>query len=360
MSSAFDTRVILVNLLKVYNQSGYESLVSELIKRWLNKHNIKFYTDKVGNIYNFDIVGAPFLNAHLDSVQTSSDIWAGKKLTVDDNLIIKSKGHIIGGDDLCGVYIILYLLGYTQLKFNWILTVSEESGGQGASDFCKTNFKFLTESPFGLVLDRRSNGDIICTENNYGTQEFENALAKVGKDFGYKVTSGVWCDANFWKEHVSVANLSCGYYEPHSRNEYVNLNDVFNTIEYVKAILSSVKEKFEKPKEYIYTRKYGFHNLYGYDDYIKDYKKYYGYDYRDDSRRSTDCFNEKEKTKVIEEDEFIEEEDEIKKCIICGAQEFYAHDYSLVKIDVLKGYLCETCLYDLYGEVTEKIDEFTY
>jgi len=351
MASAFSTKSILINLLKVYNQSGVEKFISEFIIRWLKKHNIDFTIDTAGNIYNFNHPNAPFLNAHLDSVQRESDKLAGVNLKMSNDLIIKSEGHVIGGDDLVGVYIILYLLGHTDLRFNWILTVSEEIGGIGSTAFVNENSKLLLDSAYGIVIDRRGKEDIICSKNNYGTLDFEQKLAHVGKDFKFSPNSGTWCDADKWRSFVSCANLSCGYYEAHTSNEYVKLTEVFNTINYIKAILSTIRDKFEKPKVYVHTSYGDYDSLYE-DDWGHNYRgKLYGTGYQRRSRNG-----------IIDEYEVLEEEEDFEgKCVCCGKEENYISDYyPHTYIETLHGYVCDSCLFEIYDEIEPKIKKLYY
>ena len=354
MASAFNTKTILINLLKVYNQSGQEKYISTVIMRWLKKHNIDFNVDNVGNIYSFKHDNAPFLNAHLDSVQRDTDKLAGINLNMDEKLIIKSPGHIIGGDDLVGVYIILYLLANTELRFNWIFTVFEETGGIGSTHFLKVNSKLISDSSYGIVVDRKGNDDIICANNDYGTENFQNKLFKIGKDFKYSPATGTWSDANKWRDYVSCANLSCGYYEAHTTREYVNLADVFNTINYVKAILSSVKQKFKKAEIKRFPSWYGGYNeedfyghhddcYYGNDDFYSGYPK----------MKNQKSHNER----LVDEYEVFEEEDDEfpVTCKFCGVVENFQDYDNHIWINSLQAFVCEYCLIEIYDEIENKI-----
>lgn len=235
---------MLMNLLKIFNGTGTD-FVSHFVKKWLNENNIDFQEDKYGNIFNFKHSNAPFLSAHMDSVQTKSDIYAGSKLTIEGDKIY-SPGHIIGADDLVGVWIILTLLKEGNHRFNWILSDNEEIGAIGADDFITNNSQLIRDSLYGLVIDRKGSSDIICSHNLYGTKRFEETLHTVSNKngFNYKPERGVFSDANVWSDYISCANLSCGYYNMHSTNEHIIIPEMLNSKEYIKSILVNVTEKF--------------------------------------------------------------------------------------------------------------------
>jgi tripeptide aminopeptidase len=350
-----ETKNILLNLLKVYNQSGHEKYISEIIKKWLIKNNIKFDIDCVGNIYNFNYTEAPFLNAHLDSVQTEKDKWSGKNLLMN-NMIIYSPGNIIGGDDLVGVYIILYLLKYSKLKFNWILTVNEEVGATGSTHFAKENKEILEKSLYGIVIDRRGSGDILCSLNDYGTIELENDLCRIGKIYNYKQDLGTFSDCNTWRDYISCANLSCGYYEPHTNKEYIKLNEVFNTINYIKAILSNLNKRYEKAEKThygyydkyvssVYNRKSYNKNYYNYGEGYDDFdEEFYGEEYND---YIEDIYN-KAKNKTQNKN--------IKKvCKFCGTMENNILETKILFLNNFDIHICESCAYDLMMDLEEQI-----
>jgi hypothetical protein len=171
---------------------------------------------------------------------------------------IKIRGNVlsgygvIGGDDKCGIFIALTLACANLCNF--VFSVEEESGGHGIKTFVAE--QDLSDIPYGLVLDRRGNADIICTKNSYGVAAFERILLEIGKIYGYKESSGTFSDANFLSEKISCANLSVGYYNPHSKSEFVDIDDLKIAMNFTNAIIKNVTEKFEAPSKtntYTYT-----------------------------------------------------------------------------------------------------------
>ena len=153
---------------------------SDYVKEFLTSIEVAFETDSYGNIYYLDHENAPLLSAHMDTVRKDDDFCIGAFLTEDEDERIFS-GGILGGDDKCGVYIILKALKEGK-KVNFIFSRDEEIGCLGIKALLKPNWvenkeladKIRNNCLWCLVLDRRGNSDIICTKNSYGTLDFEN------------------------------------------------------------------------------------------------------------------------------------------------------------------------------------------
>ena len=236
---------LLLELFKIPAPSGKEVGVQVFIMNFLDLHNIPYHVDEKGNIFNILQDEKPLLSAHMDTVQRMKDCRNIKYITLKDN-ILKGQG-VIGGDDKCGIFIILQLLKTRkELDFNFLFTVEEECGGHGSREFVEK--QDLSHILYGLVLDRQGNGDILCVLNNYGSIEFEDALWLIGDEFGYKPNGGIFSDADYLKEWFSCANLSVGYYNAHTRYEYVNIDDLMKSYRYVNTILNEVKTYFPPSK----------------------------------------------------------------------------------------------------------------
>jgi putative aminopeptidase FrvX len=223
---------ILNNLLKINHD---ENQVRNYIKVIFKKNNIKFYEDEFGNLYNFDYQNNMFLSSHMDTVKRN------QTLLLEENEISIKSNSILGGDDSCGVAIILTLLFERKLKFNWILTSREEIGGIGSKYFLKNNKQLLENQNFGLILDRKGNSDIICTYNEYGGADLEKALLTIGKKYNYKSAMGVWSDCDRFREATPCANISVGYYNQHTEKEYIVYEDLYKAYQYTKDIIINLQ-----------------------------------------------------------------------------------------------------------------------
>lgn len=235
---------LLLDLFHIYAPSGNEKPLLDYIKNFLNLAKIPFEQDDNGNIICMNHKGAPLLSSHTDCVGGAE---AGYYIDfVDiypygDDEIVKGIGNI-GADDKCGVFLILlYLL--TGKPINVIFSIEEEVGGlkgitQVLSEI-KDNEVFKS-IPYCLVLDRKNSGDIICNKNDYGTKDFEDALAKIGKKYNYEPALGSICDMNKIKEYMNGCNLSVGYYNPHSDKEFFSLKSLYNTWNYINDIIDNL------------------------------------------------------------------------------------------------------------------------
>ena len=235
---------LLLKIFSIPNSTGNEDGMSSFIQGFFDNLGIKYKIDFYGNIYNLEDKNLPILNAHMDSVQDQVD-EALCHLTKIRNGILSGYGNI-AGDDKCGIFIILEIL--KRRKVNFIFTREEEIGCVGINKFLER--KTIKHFPYALTLDRFGSSDIICEKNDYGTKEFEQALLSYGNNYGYKAASGVYSDADYISEEISCANISVGYYGHHSKNEYVNLKDLQNSINFVEDVVTNLRKKFEAPEKF--------------------------------------------------------------------------------------------------------------
>ena len=344
------------------NQNG----TSDYVRAKLEELNIIYNIDEYGNIFCLDNENSPLLSAHMDTVRKEEDFCIGAFLTVSEDDKIFS-GGILGGDDKCGVYIILKVLESGR-KINFIFSRDEEIGCKGIKALVKTSSyaekKDITDKIknclWCLVLDRRSNSDIICEKNNYGTKKFEEALEKISDEgsFGYKSTTGLCSDADTIRDYISTANISVGYYSPHSQKEYILKSDLEKAYNYTLAVIDNLKEKFE-PAEYRPKYSYYNNNRYYYDDY---YSHYYYNGYYDNNKSSKDDYpgyddDEFDYTGFTWEDwKNLDEPNsnkpgEICKCSFCNTSPIDGTLYTLMLPDATERKICEYCLEDLEDEI---------
>ena len=199
---------------------------------------------------------APYmLVAHLDTVhkQAPSIICYSK----DNNYIMSPQG--IGGDDRCGVYIILSLLRRLPYKPYILFTMGEEVGCVGAKAFVK----WLCDSPdmlpdlkFIVEYDRKGNKD--CVFYNCDNKDFE----KFVEGFGFKTAYGTSSDIKVIAPELGAAavNLSSGYYNPHTEHEYVCMSDMHDVINASVEMLTAECEPFKYVAKAVTVYKGGWSN----------------------------------------------------------------------------------------------------
>lgn len=324
---------LLLDIFRIPAPSTGEYEIGRYIKRYLEDLGVPYEEDEMGNIFSFS--GAkPLLSAHMDTVQDDADVSLSNFIRIVDNSIIDGLG-VIGGDDKCGIYTILHLLTENVYDFNFVFSVEEEIGTNGSGFVTKTKEKELKECLYGIILDRKGSSDIICYNNDYGTIEFERELERVGEAFGFKSTTGVLSDADNFSECISCANLSSGYYQAHSKTEFVIIKHLENTIDFTRAILRDLNVKFDKPVKTV-SRYIGRKNYSGgypsyFDEGLEDYYEelYGGWAMDDDEEFG------RELLKPAPTD----------NCNLCYSNK------NLHYVPVLNDFYCETCLAEIENEV---------
>jgi hypothetical protein len=332
----------LLELFKIPAMSGKEDEVRKYIKSFLDELGVEYQEDNVGNVFRFE-KNKPLLMAHMDTVQDYADTILTNFIKIRGEVL--SGYGVIGGDDKCGIYIILEMLrnGY---DINFAFTVEEEVGGVG-SRFLETNFnKELSSCLYALILDRRGSDDIICQQNSYGTKAFEEKLEEIGKDFGYSPARGTFSDADQVDEYVCSANLSVGYFNPHSKTEFVFIPDLEDAMNYTMTIVEKVNEYYQPEEQwenYWYNgvkhsrkkrqRKSPTTTMYPYQDYYWDeFDKYF-----DDDFAGANAAIEEEVNNM---------------CVFCGTSK----KGDLIYLNSLKEQICFDCARYLVEDLREYVD----
>lgn len=231
------------------------------------------YTDVVkspGFIYAKGTVPV-LLTAHMDTVHKER-MKTFYEQEEDGNHILSSPQGI-GGDDRCGIYMILEII--KTHKCSVLFCEDEESGGIGSKMFCNTEFIYeLSNLKYLIELDRMKSNDAVfydCYNKDFTDFILNNT--------GYKESYGSFSDISYLAPACGVAavNLSCGYYNAHTLKEEVVIEEMLNTIEVVKKLLDVECEQFkyvENPYSYAYgyySRSRYYDDYFDYDDYDDDY-----------------------------------------------------------------------------------------
>ena len=146
----------------------------------------------------------------------------------------------------------------------------EEGGCIGSN---KAEMDFFKDSNFILQCDRKGNDDFVTKINStkLASEEFESAIADTIKKYNYKKESGLTTDVWALKKKgvsCSCANMSCGYYSPHSDRESISIKDVDNCQNMVWSIFTQFGDtRFEhkyEPIEYIPYGTYGQRSRFSY------------------------------------------------------------------------------------------------
>lgn len=231
----------LEEVLEIPTCSGKEELMVEFIKGFCEKNNLEYFTDKKNNVYvtkgNLDSGEFyPCVVAHTDTVHFDQDemISKGSKITIKNLLTSHGKTKWmgwdsdrnvptgIGGDDKCGVYICLKLL----LKFEKIKAVffvEEETGMHGSKVADKD---FFQNVGYAIQFDAPTNNWFSETLLSIPlwNEKFMNEVAPVLKKNNIdNISRDPFTDVLQLRKKFDFccAVMPTGYYNQHSKNEYV-------------------------------------------------------------------------------------------------------------------------------------------
>lgn len=240
---------LLKQLYNISSPSRRENAMITFISNKLTEMGVAHTIDKAGNIYATKGKGKTFpcLVAHTDEVHYQHT-KGYEVVTMKNEIIVgydseKREFQGIGADDKNGIWICLKCLEeYDNLKCAFF--VEEEIGCQGSR---VADMEFFKDCRFVLQCDRKGNGDIITKINGLKlcSKEFIEAL-NPGK-YGYKTTEGLSTDVGALKDRkleVSCINISCGYYNPHTKNEFTHIGDLMKCLDLVKHVITDCQQVY--------------------------------------------------------------------------------------------------------------------
>ena len=172
----------------------------------------------------------------------------------------------VGGDDKVGIWLCLQMLMSVDV-IKCAFFHSEEIGCVGSR---AADMSFFNDVSYCLQGDRRGNKDFVHSiSGQLYSDDFAKAVAPIIKQYGYQEATGAITDVGQLAENgigVSVANMSCGYYNPHSDSEVVVYPDADNCLDMCIHIFTALGNK-KFPHEYT-TQRYDFSNY----DFDWDYE----------------------------------------------------------------------------------------
>jgi len=212
------------------------------------------------------------LVAHMDTVHEKES--TPKTFCYKGGNVSSPQG--IGGDDRCGIYMIMEII--KKHKCSVLFLEDEECGGIGAGKFVRHEASEGLEFNYMIELDRRGSKDAVFYD--CGNDEFEDFITEDGD---WKTAFGSYSDISDIAPSLGCAavNLSCGYYNAHTKSEYVVLAEMEDNIKKVCKLIERTTEEdkfeyIEKPRARYNYGGYNWSNYYG--DYYEDnyYGGYYG------------------------------------------------------------------------------------
>lgn len=260
---------MLTDVLAQQSYSGETKSFRKWIAQWCRAnipHDQLRITVNNGNLYvvkgKADVY--PCQVSHIDTVhkiRKSFEIYrSGNVLFAFDGDRCEQAG--IGGDDKVGVFVCLFMLKHLP-AVKCVFFRDEEIGCVG-SNLAVT--RFFNDCAFILQCDRRGGKDFVSNITGLELQstEFKEAISDTLAQYGYAHTQGMMTDVEALKNleiPLCMANMSCGYYEPHSDSEVVNIMDVMRCT----AMCYKLHTQFaDKQWKHVAEKKVGKYN---WDDY---------------------------------------------------------------------------------------------
>ena len=263
---------LLKQLYKIHSPSGSEKKLRKFIKDWIRRNvpDAHFEVDNIGNLYvvKGESDTYPCIVAHMDQVQKDHH-HDFQVVETKDVLFGFSVGSVamegLGADDKNGIWIALKCLKkYPMMKCAFF--VGEEIGCIGSS---KCDMTFFTDCRYVLQCDRRGGNDLIPNIGGWTelcSKEFLEAIDY--EAYGFKTTTGMMTDVEALKNRglaVCALNISCGYYRPHTDEEYTIKSELRNTLAFVGHIIETCLDVYPHEEELGYYGKMG--TLYDDSDY---------------------------------------------------------------------------------------------
>jgi len=287
---------LLIDLLSVQTTSGNEfNMIAHIFN--FCRENVPEADVKVkdNNIYitkgESDVY--PCVVAHTDTVHDIHDYF---KVFDDDGCLFAFNAETgkqvgVGGDDKVGIWLALEML----MKFDKIKCAffhSEEIGCVGSR---AADMDWFKDVGYCLQGDRRGNKDFVNSiSGKLFSKRFSKTIAPILLHHGYAETSGAITDVGQLAENgigVCVANMSCGYYAPHSDEEVVEFQHADNCRQMVEKLISELGcNKFEYKFAHSYSN-YNYNSKWG-DWSGADDSFWYGDDVEviDDSEGNQSCY----------------------------------------------------------------------
>ena len=304
-----EERFKLDKLLQIQASSDNEKMIYFYLKQWLDERNIPNYTDESGNLICQKGEGnMQCIVSHMDTVhKIYKDYQVLYSRDNNDNNIIayaKSGKQTVGvkGDDQCGIFACLYMLEKLD-NIKSVFFSREEVGLIGSSEIDHAVFDNCGSI---IQLDRWGSSDFISIYNGFPTinDDFTKIATPILKEYNYAIQEGLITDSiNLFNDNVGIScvNISCGYYSHHSNTEIIDVNELWNSIQFTHALLLALGD--QKYEQFSLYRGYGGVSRYGgggysevYDDFYESKYGQYNQSYYKYSK--ADVYKEEEEDKI--------------------------------------------------------------
>ncbi len=197
------------------------------------------------------------LQAHIDTVKRET-----KYEIFQRNGVIFANNSVLGADDRAGVWAITKLVqtcveGKIEPP-NVLFTNYEESGSGGMKEFVKQKIDFKHVN-MAIAMDRKGCGHYVTY--NHLAKEVERYMYT----FGWDDQNGSFSDISIFTDEYLIpsVNVAVGYHREHTKNETLNLDELFLTVNRVyKMLKNPIKQLYPSKKKYSYAQNWGADGYY--------------------------------------------------------------------------------------------------
>ena len=232
---------LLKALYNINSKSGSEERMKAFVRQQLADLQLVIEEDEIGNLFitKGEAQNYPCVTAHLDEVHEKSPYRIVEEASgifgEDEN----GKMMGIGADDKNGLWIIIKLLHEVPI-LKVALFVEEEKNGEipGCRGSKACSLHHFDVALYVLAVDRRGRSDVVV--NGLGGVKLCDAdfpPAHLLEEYGYECVDGGKTDVVELKMRgleVPCCNISCGYYNAHTAEEYTNVLHLQNAHAFVR------------------------------------------------------------------------------------------------------------------------------
>ena len=257
---------LLKSVLSVPTKTYQEEKMVSFLVDWLTENKIDFFVDEYNNVYatkqeSKDLPDGfyfPCVISHTDTVHSIDTINIREEVLPnaqrEEKLAYKAYNDLgyptgIGGDDKCGVFACLTLLQELP-NVKAAFFVAEETGCHGslkASEefFSNVGYCIQFDAPENWMITEKCFGQVLFDRNTEFFEVCDKVLTEGmnNDDMEYMVHPYTDVYALRGKFDFSCINISIGYYNYHTKHEYVVVEDVFNGIEMGKKMIENLGNK---------------------------------------------------------------------------------------------------------------------
>ena len=212
----------LIEML-TYQRQAWTKPEEEFIHRFIDSiPGMK--KDGIGNRYKRVGKSDVMFACHTDTVHYNSGDGR-QNVYVDNGYAHTGRENILGGDDGVGVWYCIHMIK-NRVPGLYVFHREEETGRIGSEWIVKNTPELLAPINKCVSLDRKGYDNIITKQRGMTccSKEFAESLkAQLGGNFFLDPTGSFTDSASYMKVIPECTNLSIGYFNAHSPNEYVDL-----------------------------------------------------------------------------------------------------------------------------------------